>query len=401
MNPLKASILIVDDLEDNLLFLTHILAEEGYSVQSAVNGYSALDIAFQHPPDLILLDIMMPDINGYEVCCRLKADPRTEDIPIIFISALNEVFDRVKAFSKGAVDYLTKPIQTPELLSRVTSHLTVHNLQKELKAKNAELTQLVQDLQTTQTQLIESEKMAALGRLVAGLSHEISTPLGIGITLASTLKNEAQNFENQVQKGQFKKSIVVNHIDRVKRSSQILLDNLQRAADLIQSFQQLSADQSHFEKQEFDLKQYIEKVIISLSPHLEKSGHKLTLTGEETLKINSYPGAFAQIVTNLVINSIQHGYQPGERGNLDFDIDYQDDRLIISYADDGCGIPEEYLDKIFEPFFTTARSRGGSGLGLHIIYNLVTQKLQGKIFCDSQVSRGTKFVLNLPIELQE
>ncbi|WP_413160596.1 response regulator [Capilliphycus salinus ALCB114379] len=401
MNPRKPSILIVDDSEDNLLLLSQILAKEGYNINSDLNGYSAIETALKHPPDLILLDIMMPDINGYEVCDRLKADSRTQDIPIIFISALNELFDLVKAFSMGAVDYLTKPIRIPELLSRVNTHLSLYKLQTEFKQKNAELTQLVEHLQRTQTQLIESEKMAALGRLVAALSHEISTPVGIGITLASTLKNEAHNFEEQVDQGQLKKSIVVNHIHRVKRSSHILLDNLQRAADLIQSLKQVSADQSHFKKQEFYLKPYLEKIIISLSPHLEKSGHKLTLTGEETLKINSYPGAFAQIVTNLVINSIQHGYQPGETGHLHFDIYSQDDRLMIIYVDDGCGIPVEYQDKIFEPFFTTARSSGGSGLGLHILYNLVTQKLQGQILCDGQVSRGTKFILNLPIELEE
>ncbi|EAW36189.1 sensor histidine kinase [Lyngbya sp. PCC 8106] len=401
MNSLKPSILIVDDIEDNLLLLTAILTEKGYQVQSAVNGLSALSLAVQNRPDLILLDIMMPDINGYEVCHRLKADPRTKDIPIIFISALGEVFDQVKAFSIGAVDYLTKPIRIPELLSRVKTHLSLHQLQKELKEKNAELTQMLEYLKTTQAQLIEAEKMAALGRLVAGLSHEISTPLGIGVTLASTLNNEAQNFEFQVNQDQLKKSIVVNHIVRVKRSSQILLENLQRAADLVQSLKQVSVDQSHFKKQCFDLKSYIEKVIISLSPHLEKTGHKLKIRGEENLKINSYPGAISQIVTNLVINSIIHGYQPGEKGCLDFDINCQDDRLIISYADDGCGIPEEYIDKIFEPFFTTDRSRGGSGLGLHIIYNLVTQKLQGQISCDRQVSSGTKFILNLPLELQE
>ncbi|MEA5540921.1 hybrid sensor histidine kinase/response regulator [Limnoraphis robusta Tam1] len=401
MNSIKASILIVDDTEDNLLVLTEILSREGYNVQSASNGQSALDAAFKQPPDLILLDVMMPDMNGYEVLNYLKSEQRTQEIPIIFISALNEVNEQVKGLSMGAVDYLTKPIHIQELLARVKTHLSVYELQREVQQKNIDLTQALQHLQATQTQLIESEKMAALGRLVAGLSHEISTPVGIGITLASTLMNEAKELESNLQENRVKKIILDRHIERVKRMSTLLLENLQRAGNLIQSFQCVSVDQSYFEQQEFYLKSYIENVLLSLSPHLEKTGHRLRVQGEEDLKINSYPGAIAQIVTNLVMNSILHGYQPGEIGQLDFDIARQDDRLIISYADDGCGIPEEYIGKIFEPFFTTARSYGGTGLGLHIIYNLVTQKLQGKISCESQVGSGTKFLFNLPLKPQE
>jgi signal transduction histidine kinase len=401
MNSIKASILIVDDTEDNLLVLTEILSREGYTVQSASNGQSALDTAFKQPPDLILLDVMMPDMNGYEVLNYLKSEQRTQEIPIIFISALNEVNEQVKGLSMGAVDYLTKPIHIQELLVRVKTHLSVYELQREVQQKNLDLTQALQHLQATQTQLIESEKMAALGRLVAGLSHEISTPVGIGITLASTLMNEAKELESNLQENRVKKTILDSHIERVKRMSTLLLENLQRAGNLIQSFQCVSVDQSYFEQQEFYLKSYIENVLLSLSPHLEKTGHRLRVQGEEDLKINSYPGAIAQIVTNLVMNSILHGYQPGEIGQLDFDIARQDDRLIISYADDGCGIPEEYIGKIFEPFFTTARSYGGTGLGLHIIYNLVTQKLQGKISCESQVGAGTKFIFNLPLKPQE
>jgi signal transduction histidine kinase len=401
MNSIKASILIVDDTEDNLLVLTEILSREGYTVQSASNGQSALDTAFKQPPDLILLDVMMPDMNGYEVLNYLKSEQRTQEIPIIFISALNEVNEQVKGLSMGAVDYLTKPIHIQELLVRVKTHLSVYELQREVQQKNLDLTQALQHLQATQTQLIESEKMAALGRLVAGLSHEISTPVWIGITLASTLMNEAKELESNLEENRVKKLILERHIERVKRMSTLLLENLQRAGNLIQSFKQVSVDQSYFEQQEFYLKSYIENVLLSLSPHLEKTGHRLRVQGEEDLKINSYPGAIAQIVTNLVMNSILHGYQPGEIGQLDFDIARQDDRLIISYADDGCGIPEEYIGKIFEPFFTTARSYGGTGLGLHIIYNLVTQKLQGKISCESQVGAGTKFIFNLPLKPQE
>ncbi len=401
MNPSKASILIVDDTEDNLLRFTDIFLREGYHVHSVRSSHGALASAFEDPPDLILLNMMMSESNAYEVCQHLKSDQRTQHIPIIFIGALKDVYNQVKGLSMGAIDDLKKPINLQEFLAGVKTHLTLDELQQELQQKNHDLTQALQHLKDTQSQLVESEKMAGLGRLLAGLSHEISTPIGLGITLASTLKNEAHFFQVNVETNQLKRTTLNQHIEKLERISQLLLENLQRAGNLIQSFKQIAGDQNNLQKQEFELKSYIEKVLLSLSPHLEKTGHRVRVQGEENLKIHSYPGAIAQIVTNLVMNSIIHGYQPGEIGQLDFDIIREDDTLTISYIDDGCGIPEENLGKIFEPFFTTARSSGGTGLGLHIIYNLVSQKLQGKISCESQVGLGTKFILNLPISPTE
>jgi len=189
----KANIVVVDDNPANLRLLVGMLSEKGYKVRPVLNGELALSGAKAIPPDLILLDINMPQMNGYEVCQRLKAESITRDIPVIFISALDDVVDKVQAFAVGGVDYVTKPFQLEEVLARVETHLSIRNLQVNLKEKNAELEETVQQLKITQEQLIQSEKMAALGQLVAGIAHEINTPLG---AIRSSVENIA-DFLNQ------------------------------------------------------------------------------------------------------------------------------------------------------------------------------------------------------------
>jgi signal transduction histidine kinase len=177
----------------------------------------------------------------------------------------------------------------------------------------------------------------------------------------------------------------------------MILNNLQRAAELIQSFKQVAVDQSSEARRVFPVKAYVEEVLLSLRPKLKRTQHSVELYGDEGLSLNSYPGVFSQIVTNLVLNSLIHAYGPDEQGRLTFTFKQENDRLIFEYADDGRGIPPENLSKIFDPFFTTKRGQGGSGLGLHIIYNLVTQKLGGVIRCESEGGQGTRFIIETPI----
>jgi predicted ATPase/signal transduction histidine kinase/tRNA A-37 threonylcarbamoyl transferase component Bud32 len=270
-------------------------------------------------------------------------------------------------------------------------------LEQKVIERTAELSQTLENLRATQNQLIEAEKMAALGNLVAGVAHEISTPVGTSITVTSFLADQTESFIKVCQEGQLKRSILNDYLKLANESSQIILNNLQRAGGLVNSFKQVAVDQTRLEQRIFNVKGYIEEILVSLQPEIKHKQHSFHVTGDDNLTINSYPGALSQIVTNLVMNSINHAYHHHKQGLLSFNIQKQGERLLLQYQDDGCGIPPENLSKIFEPFFTTARNEGGTGLGLHIIYNLVNQTLKGTIICQSEVGVGTKFIIDLPL----
>lgn len=390
------TVLVVDDSSANLTTLTDYLEDSGFQTLVANNGEQALQTAIQHRPDLILLDVVMPGLDGFETCRRLKAHDATKEIPVIFMTALSSTEDKIKGFEVGAVDYVPKPFRQEEIRARVTTHLQIRDLTQNLQKANLELFQTLERLKATQHQLIETEKMAALGGLVAGIAHTINTPIGIGVTAASALELETRNLLQAYQHDEMTRSAFQNYLDMAMKSSQLILDNLLRAADLVRSFKQVTVDQSTVGAREFHVKSYLEDTLRSVNSEIEQARLSLVIEGDDGISINSYPGAFAQVITNLVSNSITHAYQDKESGTLSFFLKKEGDRVIIEYTDDGCGIPAEHLNKIFDPFFTTARNRGGVGLGMYIVYNLVTQKLQGTIHCESQVGSGTTFTLTLP-----
>ncbi|MCB0122773.1 MAG: hybrid sensor histidine kinase/response regulator, partial [Caldilineaceae bacterium] len=311
-------LLVADDSPASLQVLYEILTTQGYQVHCALGGEAALETAGAVLPDLILLDIKMPDLDGLEVCRRLKKAQETRDIPVIFISALNELFDKVQAFQLGAVDYITKPFEMEEVLARVATHLSLRRLHEHLSRQNQALTEALTQLQRTQQQLIESEKLAALGNLVAGIAHEINTPIGIGVTAASTLADETAFVNQQFKSGQFTRSAVETYLRTAHDSSDLILNNLRRAADLVQSLKLVSADQIYLERRRFDVHAYLQEVLCSLAPTLKHTPHTVLVEGEDVVTLESYPGAFSQVITNLVINSITHAFPTGETGTLHF-----------------------------------------------------------------------------------
>ncbi|PPS41899.1 histidine kinase [Chroococcidiopsis sp. TS-821] len=265
----------------------------------------------------------------------------------------------------------------------------------QVKEKAAQLEQTLHNLKQAEAQLIQTEKMAALGGLVAGIAHEINTPIGIGVTAASLLIEKTSAFSQLFQSGKMKRSDLEKYLNMAQQTSQMTLNNLERATELIQSFKQVAVDQSSESKRIFNLSSYLEEILLQLSPKLKTTKHIIEVKGDASLNINSYPGALSQIITNLIMNSLIHAYESSEQGHIVLSFKQVEERIVFEYSDDGKGIAPENINKIFEPFFTTKRGQGGSGLGLHIVYNLVTQKLNGRIYCESKPDTGTKFIIEI------
>jgi signal transduction histidine kinase len=271
-------------------------------------------------------------------------------------------------------------------------------IEDQLRASKEQAERALAELRNAQRSLVDAERLAALGGLVAGIAHEVNNPIGISLTVASSLANRCNAFAGEVASdAPLRRSRLSEFISRNEDAARQLVANLQRAAELIQSFKQVAVDRSHAERREFDLQEATDQIAASLRPVLKKSRVNLSVAIPEGIVIDSYPGSYGQVLTNLFLNAVHHAY-PGDRegtisiaastiGNSDVE---------ITIADDGVGMPDDVKRQAFDPFFTTRRNSGGTGLGLHIVYNLVTQQLGGRLSLNSEPGHGTTLRMILP-----
>lgn len=254
---------------------------------------------------------------------------------------------------------------------------------------------------TLQDELVQSEKLASLGGLVAGVAHEINTPVGITLSAATHLSSETQKTDTLYQAGELTEEGLIEYFSTAQQASQLMTINSRRAADLIQSFKQIAVDQAGGEMRNFELADYLDEILLSIGPKLRKRNIAIKIDCPAGILLYGLPGGLAQVLTNLIMNSLLHGYREDQSGQIEINAHHTGDNVELIYHDDGKGIPPEFHHKIFDPFFTTARGKGGSGLGLHIVYNIVTQMLHGSIEMQSALGQGTTFILHFPRTLAD
>jgi signal transduction histidine kinase len=336
----------------------------------------------------------------------IRLDSRRSD------DELGKVVTALDSMCRNLRESITRRTQAEQALAELNSELEarVRRRTLELEDANQTLNRTLETLRAAQQQLIESEKMAALGGLVAGVAHEISTPLGIGFTAASFLEQEArtrlQHKDDDAAQaaGPFSERQLSERrlsdrqfCENTLESSQLIRQHLERAAQLIKAFKQVSVDQSSEQRRPFNLEQYLNEILLSLRPHLKQQSPLISLECPPELTLHSYPGAFYQVMTNLLLNSLIHGFDRHRPGHIWIEVIRQADCVHIRYRDDGVGVAQEVQGTLFEPFVTTRRHQGCSGLGMHIVYNLVTQLLHGSIRLRQDWPDGACFELSLPI----
>ncbi|MFT5719423.1 MAG: DNA-binding response OmpR family regulator/two-component sensor histidine kinase [Oleiphilaceae bacterium] len=395
-----SKVLVVDDTAANIDLLRQILESDGYDVSFATNGKQALEIAAINKPDLILLDIMMPEMDGIETCRQLKSLANVKEIPVVFITAKTDRKDVAEGFRMGAVDYICKPVQKEEVSARVLCHLKSQAL---VKARDDLITQLCDYTKKIQTKVVEqnkqlqqNEKLAAIGAMVGEFTHEISTPVGIAVTALSHNLDGLNMIKNQYDNDTLDEKEFSYFVENSLETLDIASRNLRRMMALVKSFKSTTVNQCHDVCRKFDLEECLSDVVTSLQPRLKHSPHTLTLECKGGVLINSYPGTFAQIVINFVNNSLLHAFKPGDAGEMLLQALQGDDSLVIRFTDNGCGIPRNLQEKIFEKFYTTKLGHEGSGLGLHIVRTLVQDKLHGTVVCYPKDGGGSVFEITLP-----
>lgn len=362
----------------------------GYAHEGEVLGRTPVELCSDPQEAFAILDAMKATGSYIGTLKGLRKDGSV--FPV-------EVSASVVRDGDGGVTHLMASFM--DITERVHAEESLRALNAELEARvearTAELRQSLDELRAAQAQLVQSEKMAALGSLVAGIAHEINTPLGIGVTAASHVELTVRALNERFARGELTRQDMEGFLGSATEACEMVLANLQRAADLVRSFKQVAVDQSSGERRRFSLKPYLEEVLRSLGPQLRRTRHEVLLDCPANLEIDSYPGAYSQVVTNLVLNSLSHGFDGVEQGRIEIEVRREGESLRLRYRDNGRGIAPEHLPRIFDPFFTTRRGLGGSGLGLHVVYNLVTQTLGGTIECRSAPGEGVSFEIDLPL----
>lgn len=343
----------------------------------------------------LLQKLVNPITNLTKVASNITSGNLDEHIEIINndeVGDLAKQFEIMRTSLKKRIDTINDQNKEIKFFNDKLE-IEIDNRTKELMEQKDELESMVETLKITQDKLIEAEKMSSLGVLVAGIAHEVNTPIGIGLTGVTHFLEITKKLNIQYEDDNMSQEEFEEYLRTSTEIANLINSNLHKTAQLIKNFKQISFDQSSEEKRTFNLKEYIEEILFSIHNITRKTNIKIINTCDEDTDIHSYPGAISQVMTNLIINSIRHGFEEKQNGIITINAEKQEQVIKLIYTDNGRGIPKENLPKIFDPFFTTNREKGGTGLGLNILYNIVSTTLHGTIKCISEENQGVKFII--------
>lgn len=408
-------ILIVDDNRNNLSVLSQALKAAGYKVRVAIDGEDAIAQVERALPELILLDIQMPKMDGFETCRRLKENPATQTIPVIFMTALSDTTSKVKGLSLGAVDYIVKPFDQAEVLARVKVHWQLKQLTDSLEQQVEERTAALRQAQVT---VVQREKLSALGQLVAGVAHEINNPLSFIVSniapaqdylaeITQVLKLYQQHTpqldpEIAAQIHAADPEFMLEDLGKILGSMQLGARRIKDISASLRNFARLDNNSPI----ETDLHEDLENTLLLLRHRLKDQGNRAEITVVKHYgdlpKVLCYPGPMNQVFMNLIANAIdalEEAWNQDHRTlTLSITTEVSPQRtIIIRIADSGLGIPEAIQSRLFEPLFTTKGVGQGTGLGLSIAQQIIQDQHQGQITCQSIVGQGTEFYIEIPL----
>jgi len=349
---------------------THELAE----YMTAYGIYGMLDVPLRHKGEMV----------GVLCCESRKAERKWTEDEVAFAGILADIYGRAMS-SAERVKFEQMLLKQNEQLEAIVEQRT------------KSLQEALDNFKQAQDRLVETEKMAALGKLVAGVAHEVNTPLGIAVTATTHCEHRLKKLRTAFEDGSISRKQLATFINDTFDAYTLLSSNLERAASLIQNFKKTAVDQSSFELVECALADYLNALVISLKPMVKKKKVSISIDADERIKVKTYQGALAQIITNLVSNCHEHAFtEADEKHHISISVEAHEDGAVVRFKDNGKGMETRTLKSIFEPFYTTARDHGGSGLGLSIVYNLVTRKLKGQIDVQSTPGEGSEFILLIP-----
>ena len=316
------------------------------------------------------------------------------------IHELDILADAVNVLLLRMQEYMQKQRQAEEQHRKLNASLEdmVNHRTTALKDANQELIQTLEKLHQFQRQIVQNEKMASLGDMVAGVAHEVNTPIGLGVTASTMMLDRLSVIQNDFENKTLKASAMKRFLDESNENLNIIYRNLNRAAELISSFKQVAVDQTSESSRSFCVEQLVNEILLSLQPRLKKLKHNINLDCDPTLSVETKAGPINQILINLIMNSVIHGFENIEEGTINIRAEMvSSSKFKLVYTDNGKGIAPEIRKRIFDPFVTTKRGQGGSGLGMHLVYNLVTQALNGSISITSEEGKGVEFVIIFPV----